>query len=320
MKFSILLILLAFVSFFAIAQTQVPNGDFESWTLYPEGISGGGEFYMPVLADGTEAGLYNAVGNGWWHENMQNVAGRFYNSQGYFYRYEDDDANGYALKLNGSGPSANGFIRFRCDEVPKSLKGRYKFSNTGCDEFTIYAYAVNSADTLTLGELLSGTVHSSANSFVAPITESFQNFEIDLSDFEAIDIDYFVIMFSALMNHSCTKTLPTGDVFTNDPNGYAVVDDLKLVYNTPTSVEDALCGNDQVKVYPNPFNNRIHIDYANFQNDTRIHVYDITGILRMISPIKRSKTTIDFGGYPAGIYMLQISDNTHDEMLKVLKK
>ncbi len=65
MKFRILFILLVFVSSFAIAQTQVPNGDFESWTLYPEGISGGGDFYMPVLADGTEAGLYNAVGDGW---------------------------------------------------------------------------------------------------------------------------------------------------------------------------------------------------------------------------------------------------------------
>ena len=84
MKFRTLFILLAFVSSFVIAQTQVPNGDFESWTLYPEGISGGGDFYMPVLADGTEAGLYNAVGDGWWHENMQNVAGRFYNRPGVF--------------------------------------------------------------------------------------------------------------------------------------------------------------------------------------------------------------------------------------------
>ena len=43
------------------------------------------------------------------------------------------------------------------------------------------------------------------------------------------------------MNHSCTKTLPTGDVFTNDPNGYAVVDDLKLVYDIANLGKDALC-------------------------------------------------------------------------------
>nr|WP_321485454.1 T9SS type A sorting domain-containing protein [uncultured Draconibacterium sp.] len=319
MKFRTLFILLAFVSSFVIAQTQVPNGDFESWTLYPEGISGGGDFYMPVLADGTEAGLYNAVGNGWWHENMQNVAGRFYNSQGYFYRYEESDANGYALKLYGSGPSANGFIRFRCDEVPKSLKGCYKFSNTGCDEFTIYAYAVNSADTLTLGELLSGTVHSSANSFVAPITESFQDFEINLSDFEAIDIDYFVIMFSALMNHSCTKTLPTGDVFTNDPNGYAVVDDLKLVYDTPTSVDDEFTKKDII-AFPNPTTGLINLKIREIGVDANIQLFDLIGNKLMEKSAESDVEQIDLKNFSSGVYFLHITKDMKKKTIKIVKQ
>ena len=319
MKFRILFILLEFVSSFAIAQTQVPNGDFESWTLYPEGISGGGDFYMPVLADGTEAGLYNAVGNGWWHENMQNVAGRFYNSQGYFYRYDESDANGYALKLYGSGPSANGFIRFRCDEVPKSLKGRYKFSNTGCDDFPIYAYAVNSEDTLTLGELLSGTVHSSANSFVAPITESFQNFEIDLSDFEAIDIDYFVIMFSALMNHSCTKTLPTGDVFTNDPNGYAVVDDLKLVYDTPTSVDDEFTKKDII-AFPNPTTDLINLKIREIGVDANIQLFDVVGNKLMEKSAQSDLEQIDLENFSSGVYFLHITKDMKKKTIKIVKQ
>ena len=319
MKFRILFILLAFVSSFAIAQTQVPNGDFESWTLYPEGISGGGDFYMPVLADGTEAGLYNAVGNGWWHENMQNVAGRFYNSQGYFYRYEDDDANGYALKLYGSGPSANGFIRFRCDEVPQSLKGRYKFSNTGCDDFTIYAYAVNSVDTLTLGELFLGTVHSSAKSFAAPITESFQDFEIDLSDFEAIDIDYFVIMFSALMNHSCTKTLPTGDVFTNDPNGYAVVDDLKLVYDTPTSVDDEFTKKDII-AFPNPTTGLINLEIREIGVDANIQLFDLVGNKLMEKSAESDVEQIDLKNFSSGVYFLHITKDMKKKTIKIVKQ
>ncbi len=319
MKFRILFILLEFVSSFAIAQTQVPNGDFESWTLYPEGISGGGDFYMPVLADGTEAGLYNAVGNGWWHENMQNVATRFYNSQGYFYRYEDDDANGYALKLNGSGPSANGFIRFRCDEVPKSLKGRYKFSNTGCDEFTIYAYAVNSADTLTLGELFLGTVHSLAKSFAAPITESFQDFEIDLSDFEAIDIDYFVIMFSALMNHSCTKTLPTGDVFTNDPNGYAVVDDLKLVYDTPTSVDDEFTKKDII-AFPNPTTGLVNLKISEIGADANIQLFDLVGNKLMEKSVESHVEQIDLENFSSGVYFLHITKDMKKKTIKIVKQ
>ena len=319
MKFSILLILLAFVSSFAIAQTQVPNGDFESWTLYPEGISGGGDFYMPVLADGTEAGLYNAVGNGWWHENMQNVATRFYNSEGYFYRYDESDANGYALKLKASGPSANGFIRFRCDEVPKSLKGRYKFSNTGCDDFTIYAYAVNSADTLTLGELFLGTVHSSAKSFAAPITESFQDFEIDLSDFEAIDIDYFVIMFSALMNHSCTKTLPTGDVFTNDPNGYAVVDDLKLVYDTPTSVDDEFTKKDII-AFPNPTTGLVNLKISEIGADVNIQLFDLVGNKLMEKSAQSDVEQIDLKNFSSGVYFLHITKDMKKKTIKIVKQ
>ena len=319
MKFRTLFILLAFVSSFVIAQTQVPNGDFESWTLYPEGISGGGDFYMPVLADGTEAGLYNAVGDGWWHENMQNVAGRFYNSQGYFYRYEESDANGYALKLYGSGPSANGFIRVRCDEVPKSLKGCYKFSNTGCDDFTIYAYAVNSADTLTLGELFLGTVHSSAKSFAAPITESFQDFEIDLSDFEAIDIDYFVIMFSALMNHSCTKTLPTGDVFTNDPNGYAVVDDLKLVYDTPTSVDDEFTKKDII-AFPNPTAGLVNLKISEIGADASIQLFDVVGNKLLEKPAESDVEQIDLKNFSSGVYFLHITKDMKKKTIKIVKQ
>ncbi len=319
MKFRTLFILLAFVSSFAIAQTQVPNGDFESWTLYSEGISGGGDFYMPVLADGTEEGLYNAVSNGWWHENVQNVATRFYNSQGYFDKYEESDANGYALKLKGSGPSANGFIRFRCDKVPKSLKGRYKFSNTGCDDFTIYAYAVNSADTLTLGQLFDGTVHSSAKSFVASITESFQDFEIDLSDFEDVDIDFFVIMFSAVSNHSCTKTLPLGDVFTNDPNGFAVVDDIELVYDTPTSVDNEFTKKDII-AFPNPTTGLINIKIREIGVDANIQLFDLIGNKLMEKSAQSDLEQIDLENFSSGVYFLHITKDLKKKTIKVVKQ
>ncbi|MEE1963924.1 T9SS type A sorting domain-containing protein [Allomuricauda taeanensis] len=319
MKFRIPIILLAFNCSFAIAQTQVPNGDFESWTLYPEGISGGGDFYMPVSADGTEVGLYNAVGNGWWHENMQNIAARFYNSAGYFNRYEEDDANGYALKLKGSGPSANGFIRFACEEVPTSLKGRYKFSNIGCDDFSICAYAVNSADTLTLEELFLGTVHSSAKSFAAPITESFQDFEIDLSDFKTIDSDYFVIMFSAYINNSCIKTTPFGDVFTNDPNGFAVVDDLELVYDTPTSVDHEFTEKDIV-AFPNPTTGRINLKVSEIGADASIQLFDIVGNMLMEKQVESDVAQFDLKNFSPGVYFLHITKDMKKKTIKVVKQ
>ena len=319
MKFRILIILLAFICFTANAQTQVPNGNFEDWTLYPEGISGGGDFYMPVLADGTEAGLYNAVGNGWWHENLQNIATRFYNSGGYFHRYEESDANGYALKLKGSGPSANGFIRFASNEVPTSLKGRYKFSNTGCDDFTIYAYAVNSADTLTLGQLYEGIVHNSAKSFAAPIIESFHDFEINLSDFEAIDIDYFVIMFNTHANGSCIKTFPFGDAITNDPNGYAVVDNLELVYDTLASVGDEFTERDII-AFPNPTTGLINLRVSETGADASIQLFDIVGNKLMEKQVESDMEQIDLQRFSSGVYFLHITKDMKKKIIKVVKQ
>jgi hypothetical protein len=304
MKSKMLFTFLAFISFSANAQTQVPNGDFERWTLHEEGISGGGDYWIP------DSG---------WHENRLNIATRFYNSAGYFHRYEEGDADGYALKLKGSGPSANGFIRFRCDEVPASLKGRYKFSNTGCDDFTIFAYAVNSADTLTHWQLFEGTVHSSAKSFVASITETFQDFEINLSNFKAIDIDYFVIMFSACTNGSCIKTLPIGDVITNDPNGYAVIDDLELVYDIPTSVNDELWNGD-IKVYPNPTKGLLNLMVNTAGINSNIQVCDITGNILIDTNIQGDATQLNLNSLTPGIYFLYIRQNMKEKTIKIIKQ
>ena len=304
MKFKILFILLAFISFSANAQTQVPNSDFESWTLHEEGISGGGDYWLP------DSG---------WNENFQNIATRFYNSAGYFHRYEESDANGYALKLMGSGPSANGFIRFACGEVPITLKGRYKFSNTGCDDFAIYAYAVNSADTLPHGQLYEGIVHSSAKSFVGPITESFQDFEIDLSDFKDVDINYFVIMFSAYANGSCIKTFPFGDAITNDPNGFAVVDDLELVYETPTSVNNELTEPDVI-VFPNPTSSLVNVKFGKYETNSNMQLFDVLGNMLIEKSVKSNEEQIDLNNFSPGIYFLHINQDMKEKKITIIKQ
>ncbi len=302
MKFRILFILLSFVSSFAIAQTQVPNGDFESWTLHEEGIAGGGDYWLP------DSG---------WNENISNSAMRFYNGTGYFYRYEESDANGYAMKLRTIG--INGFNRFRCDEVPQKLKGRYKFSDTGCDDFTIYAYAVNRADTLELGKLYLGTVHTSAKSFTASITESFQDFEIDLADFKDVDIDYFVIMFKTYVNGSCIESSPIGDVQKSDPNSYAVIDDLELVYDTPTSVDDEFTEKDVI-AFPNPTTGLINLKISKIGADANIQLFDLVGNKLLEKPAESDVEQIDLKNFSSGIYFLHITKGMKKKTIKIIKQ
>ena len=55
---------------------------------------------------------------------------------------------------------------------------------------------------------------------------------------------------------------------------YAVVDDLELIYDTPTSVKAELNGEDILKVHPNSVNDLIHVEYGALQNDTYIQIYD----------------------------------------------
>jgi len=284
---------------------QVPNGNFESWTLHEEiGWSEEGDYWLP------DSG---------WTESSVNIAWRLTNSSGYFYRYEESDANGYALTLKGSRPSANGFIRFRCDEVPLSLKGRYKFSNTGCDDFTIYTYAVNSADTLLYSQLYEGVVHSSAKNFVTPVSESFQDFEIDLSDFKDVDIDYFVIMFKTSANGSCTKTLPSGDVTTNDPDGFAVVDDLELVYGSLSSVGKEFLMDDLI-IYPNPTKERVNLILRKEKVDYNIQLDDVSGNMVIEKDIKCGTTQLNLNDVPSGMYFLRIRQNMKQKTIKIIKQ
>ncbi len=302
MKFRILLILITFIRFSAHAQTQIPNSNFESWTLHEEGIAGGGDYWMP---------------DGGWCENMSNSAIRFYIGKGFFYRYEESDANGYALKLASGG--MDGFNRFRCDQVPILLKGRYKFSDNGCDDFTINAYAVNIADTLTSEQLYQGNVHSSAKIFAAPITESFQDFEIDLTEFKDVDIDYFVILVKIDINGSCVESSPLGDINKNDPEGFAVIDDLELVYDIPTSVNDEFDESD-VMAFPNPTDGLINLKINKTGTDAYIRLLDVVGNMLIERKAKGDVTQLDLKNITPGIYFLHIRQDMKEKTIKIVKQ
>ncbi len=309
-KKAIVLLLITYCCLKLEAQCSIPNGDFENFSEYQSSIPHPttGLLYDYWLPDG-----------GWTESVYTNQWSRITAGQGFFYKYEGEDANGNALELKGSGNS--GFIRFECDEVPQKIKGRYKFSNTGCDNFKLFAYAINETDMLSIDDLHYGIIHDDSQLLeVTSAVETFIQFEIDMSDFEGIDIDFITIGFNVEPNGNCSDGELEGfPIIIGDSNSSVVIDDLELVYDS-LSMNDNVFNNLDIDIYPNPTSNIIHIKNNNYEKIAFLTVYNVLGkrILEKKNPIQNE--TIDLSKFPQGIYFLKATmEKGNTKSFRVLK-
>ncbi len=78
-----------------------------------------------------------------------------------------------------------------------------------------------------------------------------------------------------------------------------------------------------IKIFPNPVNDQLNLDFNN--NDklySELSIYSIEGKMlfkKDIAGLKEGKITLDFSGFPAGIYFLKILGLTKYESFKVVK-
>jgi len=126
-------------------------------------------------------------------------------------------------------------------------------------------------------------------------------------------------MFSAYLNGSCTQTFPTGDVRTNDPNGYAVVDDLELVYDTPTSVDDEFTKKDII-AFPNPTNGLVNLKIREIGVDANIQLFDVVGNKLLEKPAESDVEQIDLKNFSSGVYFLHITQDMKKKTIKIVKQ
>jgi uncharacterized repeat protein (TIGR02543 family) len=91
-----------------------------------------------------------------------------------------------------------------------------------------------------------------------------------------------------------------GDVVTGNITLYAK-------WTTGTAIETV--NTDKLQIYPNPTNGIVHISNA---DGAEIKVYSLNGELLL----RTRESRVDLSGYPSGVYLLRIGDET----LKVVKK
>ena len=170
---------------------EVPNGSFEEWdTIVRDGLTREQTYELPKT---------------WIESIIANAFSRTIHGTGFFARYDSTDAEGNALLLTRSMPGSivkrnNGFNRFVCEQVPNSLKGKYKFSGSSTadmvDTLTIAVHFSMVADTLLATDLHQGKLPEGAQFLkITTPTEVFTDFEIDLSDIAGQACDYATIQF-----------------------------------------------------------------------------------------------------------------------------
>ncbi len=73
-----------------------------------------------------------------------------------------------------------------------------------------------------------------------------------------------------------------------------------------------------VAVYPNPSNGRVHIVGAGFSSGANYRIFDSLGRSIADGSIKNEDSPIELGQYPDGLYIIRLSDATHEYAVTVV--
>lgn len=96
------------------------------------------------------------------------------------------------------------------------------------------------------------------------------------------------------------------------------VDDVAFVYNTVTSIEDAVA---MVNVFPNPtIDGRVRVDLSSLNGNVELVVYDLFGrIIQTQDEIGGSQISVDISG-ESGMYLLNVMAGSTRKLIKVVKR
>jgi hypothetical protein len=78
---------------------------------------------------------------------------------------------------------------------------------------------------------------------------------------------------------------------------------------------------DWAKVYPTVINDKCTVEVTGTisPKQATIEIVDLNGRSRSVKAIKQSKTDVDFGGYPSGLYLLRIQNGNLSTVQRVMK-
>ena len=129
--------------------------------------------------------------------------------------------------------------------------------------------------------------------------------------------------------YKCPNTLLTGA--TNQTYTPTATGDYKVTVTvggcsiTSTCVTVTTLGTDSftinsgLKIYPNPTNSNVTVEFANLTN-AKLQVIDINGKVLMTQSLNETNNNINTNGLPAGMYMFKISSAEGSTTSKVVKQ
>ncbi|OIQ20186.1 MAG: hypothetical protein BM557_05825 [Flavobacterium sp. MedPE-SWcel] len=298
---NVLLLFIVFTSG-ANAQCEIPNNEFEDWSPAYETV----DYEVPT---------------GWSETLIMNLFNRFPNPDGspgfgFVSKYTGDDvSDGIGVLLQRTNQNINfAFMRFECDSPPTKLKGNYKFSGAddsdNDDIFMVSVYFVKATDTVPVSDLHTGYMPENAKNFyTSTSTDTFTEFEIDLSSFQSdVEYDYAVI-----------QLILRAESFISTSSASAVVDNLKFVYDVAGTND---FNSDEIVIYPNPVYDKLYIKDEGDNHIKSINVFDLMGRLVLTTNnITDAINTIDISNLSKNVYILDVQlEDGKNYTEKLIKK
>nr|NQU91927.1 PKD domain-containing protein [Bacteroidota bacterium] len=106
---------------------------------------------------------------------------------------------------------------------------------------------------------------------------------------------------------------------TNPYNQYSLIkEDFILVQDTTTSLTDDIL--QDVRISPNPLNDRLRIDMSKTSPELKILIYSSIGEKIFETKMCQNPFEINFTNYPKGIYIINIKDHIKSINYKIIKK
>lgn len=121
-----------------------------------------------------------------------------------------------------------------------------------------------------------------------------------------------------------TVSYSVGQVFTNESDGGqgTVTEGVQQSFVvTQVDVDDTESIDATVKVFPNPVNNRLNIEFQEFATDVNLRLYGLNGKNYRNRKINNSKLDIDMKDMASGTYFLELTDGKgNKELYKIVKR
>lgn len=97
-------------------------------------------------------------------------------------------------------------------------------------------------------------------------------------------------------------------------------DDFATVCNSTVGVDENDLDESLLKIYPNPFNDQLTINYELKSNAVAIEVYNLIGEKMITTTMNQNQTTINLTGLVDGIYLLHVIDGGEYVTKKIIKQ